>query len=84
MLYICLTPVYGNWRGDIGNYVVLVFFLLALFVNLVVGACTAFMRTDSKLSKCFLIKFFVANILVTISQSYNTLVQMEEVRFLYF
>ena len=65
---VCTSPVYTNWRGDTGNYIFIASFTIAFIVNVVVGGAVLLMKTDSKLSKYFLIIYLAANTMVVVSQ----------------
>ena len=78
-ILLCLSPVYTKWRGEVGDIVVLCFFSLAFIINASVGFCVirVSLKSTSKLSNCFLAKFFAANMLVTFSQVIISLAKKE-------
>ena len=76
MEILCLSSVYTNWRGIVGNYITLCFFALALLMNVSIGVCVVTIRSNLNQASFFLAKFFTANFLVTFSQVYNTLIQL--------
>ena len=76
MQSICFSLIYTDWRGETGNYILLVLLALAALINLF-GVCIVVVNSvQPKLSKYLLITFLCGNVLAAASQTFNTVIQL--------
>ena len=77
MKWICSSSIYLYWRGEIGNYLLLVLFILTVVINIVVGILAMNIKQkQGKLPTYLLIKLFCGNILLAGSQVFITYLRL--------
>lgn len=74
---ICLSVFFENWRGDLGNYFLVVTFLIASALNVFVASVThAYNRNKGNGSVNLIIELLLGNACVAGAQVANTLIRL--------
>ena len=74
---VCSLDNFDDWRGLEGTYFIACLFSVVIIFNIVLLTCVIAMKTNSKVSKIFLAKYFAGNIMAAFAQVYGCTIMIK-------
>ena len=73
---VCSLKNFDDWRGLEGTYFIVFLFSVVIIFNIVLLTCVIAMKTNSKVSKIFLAKYFAGNIMAAFCQVFGCIIMI--------